>query len=116
MEEIKKYYSPSTKGFYDSSVNDVIPEDAVEITYEQWESLLGEQIDFDGKMPFIKVKSAEEIEYESKNAYKWSRLAEYPELRDFADAYYWSQNGNPNLMESYLAKIDTIKQKYPKPQ
>lgn len=56
-----KYYSPSTQGFYDKDVHDVIPEDSVEITDEYWESLLGSEISFDGEKPIIKIYTDEEI-------------------------------------------------------
>lgn len=48
-------------------------------------------------------------------AYQQCRADEYPPLQEFADAYYWQQRGNPNLMDEYLAKVDAIKAKYPKP-
>jgi len=37
------YYAASTNGFYDSIVNTEIPQDAVEITVEVWQSLLDAQ-------------------------------------------------------------------------
>lgn len=37
------FYSPSTKGFYSPDINTDIPEDVVEISYEQWQSLLNSQ-------------------------------------------------------------------------
>jgi len=47
-------YSCSTNGFYDAEVNPIIPEDAVEISHEDWQSLLeaqsqGKVIQPDGK-------------------------------------------------------------------
>lgn len=42
------------------------------------------------------------------------RMAEYPALSEFADAYYWSQRGNAAPMEAYLAKVDAVKAKNPK--
>jgi hypothetical protein len=47
-------------------------------------------------------------------AYKYKRAAEYPSLADFADAYYWSQNGDNTKMTDYLEKCDEVKSKYPK--
>ncbi len=46
--------------------------------------------------------------------YDLSRRMEYPELQDFADAYYWQQQGDDSKMKEYLAKITEIKNKYPK--
>ena len=56
-----KYYSPSTKGFYTPEINDVMPNDVVEITDEYWQSLLNEEIAFDGVKPIVKIYSQEEI-------------------------------------------------------
>lgn len=47
-------YSKSTGGFYDQSIHDVIPSDAVEITTEKWQSL----IDAQAKGQMIKADKA----------------------------------------------------------
>ncbi|BAE49284.1 hypothetical protein [Paramagnetospirillum magneticum] len=44
-----------------------------------------------------------------------ARRPEYPSLADFADAYYWAEKGDPTKMAAYVAKIDAVKAKYPKP-
>jgi len=49
-------------------------------------------------------------------AYIAKRQAEYPTLADFADAYYWSQNGDNTKMTAYIEKCNEIKSKYPKPE
>ena len=36
-------YSKSTNGFYDPEINTTIPDDAVEITVEKWQSLMTAQ-------------------------------------------------------------------------
>lgn len=46
--------------------------------------------------------------------YKQLRSLSYPQLVDFADAYYWAQQGDNTKMNEYLAKITEIKDKYPK--
>jgi hypothetical protein len=53
--------------------------------------------------------------YVAAHAYIAKRAAEYPTLADFADAYYWSQNGDNTKMTAYLEKCDEVKSKYPKP-
>lgn len=62
----------------------------------------------------------EEIEKESlrlkATEYERRRFSEYPSVLDFFDAYYWEKKGDPSKMEAYIAKIDSIKQKYPKPE
>jgi len=49
-----------------------------------------------------------------KVPYDIARRMEYPELADFADAYYWMQQGDNTKMDEYLSKLTEIKQKYPK--
>jgi len=46
--------------------------------------------------------------------YAEKRASEYPNITDFADAYYWAQKGKTELMDAYVAKCDAIKLKYPK--
>jgi hypothetical protein len=53
--------------------------------------------------------------YVDAHAYIAKRAAEYPTLADFADAYYWAQNGDNTKMASYIEKCDEVKSKYPKP-
>lgn len=48
-------------------------------------------------------------------AYQQMRTEEYPSLQEFADAVYWKENGDPTLMDTYLAKVKAVKEKYPKP-
>ena len=48
------------------------------------------------------------------NAYIAKRQAEYPSLADFADAYYWAQNGDDTKMTAYIDKCEAVKTKYPK--
>lgn len=52
--------------------------------------------------------------YVAARAYIAKRQAEYPSLADFADAYYWAQNGDDTKMTAYIEKCAEVKQKYPK--
>ena len=54
-----------------------------------------------------------QAEYDAK-AYQRSRASEYPSLADFADAYYWAQNGDDTKMTAYIEKCEAVKTKYPK--
>lgn len=54
--------------------------------------------------------------YVDDHAYIAKRAAEYPSLADFADAYYWAQNGDNTKMTAYIEKCDEVKSKYPKPE
>lgn len=50
------------------------------------------------------------------NSYKMKRMHEYPDLKEFVDAYYWIQEGDDTKMNIYLEKCKQVKNKYPKPQ
>ena len=52
--------------------------------------------------------------YVAAHAYIAKRQAEYPSLGDFADAYYWAQNGDDTKMTAYIDKCEAVKTKYPK--
>lgn len=47
--------------------------------------------------------------------YNEKRKQEYPPLADYADAMYWASKGDNAKLEQYLAKIEQVKLKYPKP-
>ncbi len=47
--------------------------------------------------------------------YKYMRSPEYPQLTELADAIYWQAKGDNSKMTAYIAKVDAIKAKYPKP-
>jgi len=47
--------------------------------------------------------------------YVAKRVKEYPPLTDYADAVYWDSKGDPTKMIAYLAKVEEVKAKYPKP-
>lgn len=48
-------------------------------------------------------------------AYQQCRVQEYPPIQEFIDAYYWNTKGDSSKLEAYFAKVEEVKQKYPKP-
>ena len=40
---------------------------------------------------------------------------EYPPMTDLADALYWQSKGDESKMTAYLAAVEAVKLKYPKP-
>lgn len=52
-------------------------------------------------------------EYEATE-YQRLRQPEYPQLSELADAIYWQSQGDETKMTAYLAKVEAVKQKYPK--
>ena len=57
------------------------------------------------------------VQIETENTkYQRLRAREYPDLKEFVDAYYWSQKGDDTKMNEYITKCDEVKNKHPKPQ
>jgi len=56
-----------------------------------------------------------QAEYDAKE-YQRLRAPEYPDLKEFVDAYYWAQKGDETKMNLYIVKCDDVKDKYPKPE
>jgi hypothetical protein len=56
-----------------------------------------------------------QVEYELIQ-YQRQRAPEYPDLKELADALYWSSKGDTTKLDEYYAKCEAIKLKYPKPE
>ena len=50
----------------------------------------------------------------NETEYQRQRAPEYPDLKEFVDAYYWAQNGDNTKMNAYIVKCSAVKDKYPK--
>jgi hypothetical protein len=62
----------------------------------------------------IEMAATCEQEYNNKE-YQRLRDMEYPPMTDLADALYWQSKGDDSKMTAYLAAVEAVKQKYPKP-
>ena len=69
---------------------------------------------FDAQGNKVEIDLAAVNAWVDPEAYKYKRQAEYPSLADFADAYYWAQNGDDTKMTAYIDKCEAVKTKYPK--
>jgi len=69
---------------------------------------------FDADGNQVEIDMALVNAWQDPDAYKYKRQAEYPSLADFADAYYWAQNGDDTKMTAYIEKCEAVKTKYPK--
>ena len=69
---------------------------------------------YDANNNIVEYDKAAVEAYIAANAYKSKRAAEYPSLAEFADAYYWAQNGDDTKMTAYIEKCEAVKTKYPK--
>jgi hypothetical protein len=49
-----------------------------------------------------------------KGDYVKRRTQEYPDLAELADALYWQSKGDKTKLDSYIAKCDKVKTKFPK--
>jgi hypothetical protein len=52
----------------------------------------------------------------SQQEYQRLRAPEYPDLKELADALYWSSKGDNTKLDEYYAKCEAVKLKYPKPE
>ena len=52
----------------------------------------------------------------SQQEYQRLRAPEYPDLKELADALYWSSKGDNTKLDEYYAKCEAVKLKYPKPK
>jgi hypothetical protein len=84
----------------DGSQDHLISKDLISITQSEADLIIAEN-------------QAKEF---SKLSYKTKRELEYPDLKEFADAYYWAQNGDNTKMNAYIVKCSAVKDKYPKPE
>lgn len=73
----------------------------------------GNQIQLDQTL--VDVAAAEIAAEQAATAYQRQRAPQYPELKDFVDAYYWAQKGDNTKMDAYIAACDKVKADYPKP-
>ena len=85
-------------------------------TWEKWESedILdeeGEVVGQTGQPP----KPTEPVRQQAVQlSYKAQRVAAYPSLAEFADAFVHLENGDKEPMEAYVAKCNEIKTAFPK--
>jgi hypothetical protein len=52
----------------------------------------------------------------SQQEYQRQRAPEYPDLKELADALYWSSKGDSTKLDEYYTKCEVVKLKYPKPE
>ena len=77
-------------------------------------AVIRDDIAYDADGNEVEYDKAAVEAYVAANAYKSKRADEYPSLAEFADAYYWAQNGDDTKMTAYIEKCEAVKTKYPK--
>jgi hypothetical protein len=55
-----------------------------------------------------------QLEWDTKVKYQVLRKDQYPDLNELADAVYHQSQGNNAPMEAYVAKVQAVKDQYPK--
>ena len=97
-------------GFYDDQINKTIPTPNVQLTEQQWKSLLDNQhnkVNADGTGETVDTRTAEEI----ANEYKLQRAIAYPSIQEQLDMQYWdSVNGTTTWADA----ISRVKENFPK--
>jgi hypothetical protein len=113
-----KYYSKSSKGFFDTEIHKVIPDDGISLTDEEYINILEEQST--GRV--ITVKNGKVIteeyvptEEEIANVYKNRRKVSYPPISDQLDMiWHGMDSGAFPKLDSFYQAIKSVKDKYPK--
>jgi len=67
-------------------------------------------------LTYDKSKDDSDIASANAVAYKSARAEVYPDIRDFADAYYWAQKGDNSKMTAYISACEKVKADLPKPE
>lgn len=115
-----KFYSESTKGFYDNDIHDVMPSDAVSLTDDEYNTIVDEQ----SKGRVIHVKNGKVVteeyvlsEEQIANIYKNKRKANYPTITDQLDMLWHMMDNEtlPGKGTDWYNTILEVKTKYPKP-
>ena len=109
------FYSSSTNGFYSPDLHKNIPNDAVEITTEYWQSLLegqgqGQRIWHDESgYPILTDHPQPTLTYNQQ------RSNEYPNIGEQLDMLWHAiDRGTLDKTSSFYTTIAEIKSKYPK--
>ena len=72
----------------------------------------GVQLEIDESL--VLAETSRLFQEQKSTEYQRKREKEYPPLTELADALYHQQNGDDSKMTAYLAKVEAVKQKYPK--
>lgn len=101
--------SQALKSLIPDSEFSVEDNDYDKITWYEWNvnpKPSREQVE--AEIEILKVKN-------QNTEYQRQRAPEYPELKELADALYWSSKGDNTKLDEYYAKCEAVKDKYPKP-
>lgn len=115
-----KYYSESNRGFYDSDVHDILPDDVITLTEEEYQTIINEQST--GRVIHVrngKVVTEEYVltEEQIARAYRNKRKTNYPEITEQLDMLWHMMDDEtlPGKGSEWYNIILDIKTKYPKP-
>jgi hypothetical protein len=112
------FYSAQTSGFYDPALHgNNIPADAVEITAEQHAALLegqssGKRIVADAAGRPVLQDPPPPTAAEIAASVTAARVAAY---RDESDPLFFKAQRGEGTMQEWLAKVEEIKARYPRP-
>lgn len=116
-----KYYSPTTKGFYDKEFHNKIPDDSIKITNEYHQELMDKQAQgFVIRVDENNNVVADLEYYNPENLlaeYKSLRRMSYPQIQDQLDMLWHSMDNDliPGKGTEWYEAIKTVKDTYPKP-
>lgn len=105
-------FSASTNGFYDSEIHTTTPSDAVEITKEKYDELMGLQAN---GFPVSSDENGIPINTtptEIQQTYAELRKKAYPPIEDYIDGVVKGDNAQ---IQQYINDCLAVKARYPKP-
>lgn len=68
------------------------------------------------KQAWVDTRNTTQIQEAKLSNILEARYKEYPPQRDYLDAVYWQAKGDNSKMDTYLAAVEAVKIKYPKPE
>lgn len=118
MNDIKYYYSNSTRGFYlDKLHGEKMPKDVVEITFEQYQQFLldigqGKQIIINSKEDII-IEDAELSKPSAEEINKKNKMMRLMAYKEESDSLFFKYQRGEIKKKVWLDKVKEIREKFP---
>ena len=114
-----KYYSPSQRGFYDKDIHNTIPDDCVELSDDDHQTIMNKQSEgFVIAFKDGKVVCEDQFHSEEDRAamYRSFRRAAYPSVQEQLDMLWHAMNDGimPGKDSEWFKTISDIKEMNPK--
>ena len=88
--------------------------DIAEASFEVHEDMFWIDVDSNVRVGWDYIDGSVQQPKAPEYDYVSERIHAYPRIKEFVDAFYWSQRGDNTKMEEYLSKCDDVKTRFPK--